>query len=65
LSSTATEGFSTSTTRPSHAANIKVRELVVQHIGRQDSLLTVAKKSKLRWFGHVTRAKGTLANIIL
>jgi hypothetical protein len=23
-------------------------------------LLTVAKKRKLRWFGHVTRAKGTL-----
>jgi hypothetical protein len=22
-------------------------------------------KRKLRWFGHVTRAKGTLANIIL
>jgi hypothetical protein len=42
----------------SHTTNIKVRELVVQHIGCHDSLLTVAKKRKLRWFGHVTRAKG-------
>jgi hypothetical protein len=41
----------------SHTTNIKVRELVVQHIGRHDSLLTVAKKRKLRWFGHVTRAR--------
>jgi hypothetical protein len=49
----------------SHTTNIKVRELVVQNIGCHDSLLTVAKKRKLRWFGHVTRAKGTLANIIL
>jgi hypothetical protein len=49
----------------SHTTNIKVRELVVQHIERHDSLLTVAKKRKLRWFGYVTRAKGTLANIIL
>jgi hypothetical protein len=49
----------------SHTTNIKVRELVVQHIGCHDSPLTVAKKRKLRWFGHVTRAKGTLANIIL
>jgi hypothetical protein len=49
----------------SHTTNIKVRELVIQHIGRHDSLLTVAKKRKLRWFGHVTRAKGTLADIIL
>jgi hypothetical protein len=40
----------------SHTTNIKV--------GGLDSLLTVAKKRKLRWFGHVTRAKGTLANIL-
>ena len=31
------------------------------HLGR----LSVAKKQKLKWFGHVVRAKGTLANIIL
>jgi hypothetical protein len=64
LSSTATEDFIHYT---SHTTNIKVRELpvVVQLIGRHDSLPNVAKKRKLRWFGHVTRAKGTLANIIL
>jgi hypothetical protein len=39
----------------SHTTNIKVRELVVQHIGCHNSLLTVAKKRKPRWFGHVTR----------
>ena len=49
----------------SHTTNLQVRGLVIQYIGRHDSLLTVAKKRKLRWFGHVTRAKGTLANTIL
>ena len=49
----------------SHTPNTQVRELVASHIGRYDSLLTTAKKRKLRWFGHITRAKGTLANIIL
>jgi hypothetical protein len=34
-------------------------------ISGNDGLLTVAKKRKLRCFGYVTRAKGTLANIIL
>jgi hypothetical protein len=33
--------------------------------GCHSSLLTIARKSKLRWFVHITRAKGTLANIIL
>ena len=42
-----------------------VRELVTQHLGRHDSLLSVAKKRKLRWFGHVVRAEATLANTIL
>ena len=49
----------------SHTTNVQVRGLVTKHLGRHDSLLTVAKKRKLRWFGHVMRAKGTLANIIL
>ena len=48
-----------------HTTNIWVRELVTQHLGRHDSLLSVAKKWKLRWFGHVVKAKGTLANTIL
>ena len=48
-----------------HTTNIWVRELVTQHLGRHDSLLSVAKKWKLRWFGHVVRAKCTLANTIL
>ena len=49
----------------SHTTNVRVKELVIQYIGKHDSLLSIAKKRKLRWFGHVTRAKGTLANIIL
>ena len=49
----------------SHTTNIRVRELVTQHLGRQDSLLSVATKRKLTWFNHVVRTNGTLANIIL
>ena len=30
-----------------------------------DTQLEIVKENKVRWFGHVTRAKGTLANPIL
>ncbi len=49
----------------SHTPNTQVRELVTSHIRQYDSLLTTAKKGKLRCFSHSTRAKGTLAAIIL
>ena len=32
-------------------------------LGRLDTLLDIVKKRKVRWFGLVVRAKGTLANI--
>ena len=35
-----------------------------EHIGKYDTLLEIVKR-KLRWFGHVVRVKGTLANNIL
>ena len=38
---------------------------VIEHIGKYDTLLEIVKKRKLRWFGHVVRVKGTLANTIL
>ena len=34
-------------------------------MGNYDSLLTVVKKRKCRRFGHIVKAKGTLANTIL
>ena len=48
-----------------HTPNTQVRKLVTDHITRHVSILTTAKKRKLWWFGHITRAKGRLVNIIL
>ena len=39
--------------------NVKIHRRVAEHIGKYD----IVKKMKLRWFGHVVIAKGTLANI--
>ena len=37
---------------------------VADHIGMYGTLLEIAK-TKVRWFGHVVRSKGTLRNTIL
>jgi len=47
-----------------HVTNDEVRRRIQQAIGPHDDLLTVVKKRKLRWYGHVSRSSG-LAKMIL
>ena len=44
--------------------NEEVRRKIQATIGEYDELLTLVKKRKLRWFGHVSRSSG-LANTLL
>ena len=47
-----------------HVTNEEVRRNIQAAIGKHDELLTLVKKRKLRWFGHVSRPSG-LAKTIL
>ena len=47
-----------------HVTNKEVRRKIQAAIGEYDELLTLVKKRKLRWFGHVSRSSG-LAKTIL
>ena len=47
-----------------HVTNEEVRRGIQAAIGECDELLTLVKKRKLRWFGHVSRSSG-LAKTIL
>ena len=47
-----------------HVTNEEVHTQVQAAIGEYDELLTLVKKQKLRWFGHVSRSSG-LAKTIL
>ena len=47
-----------------HVTNEKVPRKIQAAIGEYDELLTLVKKRKLRWFGHVSRSSG-LAKTIL
>ena len=47
-----------------HVTNEAVRRKIQAAIGEYDELLTLVKKRKLRWFGHVSRSSG-LAKTIL
>ena len=47
-----------------HVTNEEVRRKMQAAIGEYDELLTLVKKRKLRWFGHVSRSSG-LAKTIL
>ena len=47
-----------------HVTNEEVRKKIQAAIGEYGELLTLVKKRKLRWFGHVSRSSG-LAKIIL
>ena len=47
-----------------HVTNEEVRRKIQAAIGEYDELLTLVKKRKLRWFGHVSRSFG-LAKTIL
>ena len=47
-----------------HVTNDEVRRKIQAATGEYDKLLTLVKKRKLRWFGHVSRSSG-LAKTIL
>ena len=47
-----------------HVTNKEVRREIQAAIGKYDERLTLVKKQKLRWFGHVSRSSG-LAKTIL
>ncbi|KAI8513045.1 hypothetical protein Bbelb_096840 [Branchiostoma belcheri] len=48
-----------------HTSNEEVKQRVKSLAGPLPSFLSLVKKRKLQWFGHVTRAKGTLAHTTL
>ena len=47
-----------------HVTNEKVRAKIQQAIGPHEDLLTIVKRRKLQWYGHVSRSSG-LANTSL
>ena len=47
-----------------HVTEEEVRAKSQQAIGAHEDLLTIVKKRKLQWYGHVSRSSG-LAKIIL
>ena len=47
-----------------HVTNEEVRRKIQAAIGEYDELLTLVKKGKLSWFGHVSRSSG-LAKTVL
>ena len=47
-----------------HVTNEEVRRKIQAAIGEYDDLLTLVKKRKLRWFGHVSRSFGIAKTIL-
>ena len=47
-----------------HVANEEVRAKIQQAIGPHEDLLTIVKRRKLEWYGHISRSSG-LAKTIL
>ena len=47
-----------------HVTNEEVRAKIQQAIGPHEDILTIVKRHKLQWYGHVSRSSG-LAKIIL
>ena len=47
-----------------HVTNGELRRKIQAAIGEYDELLTLIKKRKLRWFGHVPRSSGLAKTII-
>ena len=47
-----------------HVTNEEVRAKIQQAIGPREDLLTMVKRRKLKWYGHVSRSSG-LAKTIL
>ena len=47
-----------------HVANEEVRAKIQQAVGSHEDLLTIVKRRRLQWYGHVSRSSG-LAKTIL
>ena len=47
-----------------HVTNEEARAKIQQEMGPHDDLLTIVKRRKLQWYGHVSRSSG-LAKTIL
>ena len=41
-----------------HATNEEVRAKIQQAVGPHEDLLTIVKRHKLQWYGHVSRSSG-------
>ena len=47
-----------------HVTNEEVRNRIQNAIGMHDDLLTMVKKRKLRWYGHISRSSGMAKTIL-
>ena len=46
-----------------HVSNEEVRAKIHQAIGPDEDLLTIVKRHKLQWYGHVSRSSGLAKTI--
>ena len=47
-----------------HVANEEVRNIIQNTTGVHDDLLTMVKKRKLRWYGHISRSSGMAKTVL-
>ena len=47
-----------------HVTNEEVRAKIQQAIGPHEDLLTIVKRRKLQWYGHVSRSSGLVKTIL-
>ena len=47
-----------------HVTNEEVRARIQQAIGPHEDLLTIVKRRKLQWYGHVSRSSGPVKTIL-
>ena len=47
-----------------HVTNEEVRAKIQQAIGSHEDLLTIVKRCKLQWYGHVSRSSGQAKTIL-
>ena len=47
-----------------HVTNEEVRTKIQQAIGPHEDLLTIVKRRKLQWYGHVSRSSGRAKTIL-
>ncbi|CAM1325864.1 Uncharacterised protein r2_g3476 [Pycnogonum litorale] len=47
-----------------HITNEEIRNRIIQAIGPHEELLTIVKKRKLKWYGHISRSQGLSKTIL-